>query len=52
MKKADRTGARYVLIVGEDELKSKKATLRDMTMKTQVDVDLHLPVEHLEKLLK
>lgn len=37
---ADKLGARYTLIVGENELKSKKAILRDMTTKVQQDVAL------------
>jgi histidyl-tRNA synthetase len=35
MKEANRLGARWALIVGEEELKSKTATLKDMTTGVQ-----------------
>ena len=37
---ADKLGARYTLIVGENELRSGKMILRDMTTKAQQDVAL------------
>ena len=40
MKKADRLGAKKVLIVGDDEIASGKVILRDMKSKTQTDVNL------------
>jgi histidyl-tRNA synthetase len=43
MKRADKLGARHVLIIGEQELKQGAVTLRDMTSKEQID----LPVEEL-----
>jgi histidyl-tRNA synthetase len=35
MRRADKTGARYVLILGEDEMKRGEIQLRDMLEKTQ-----------------
>ncbi|MBW1768008.1 MAG: histidine--tRNA ligase [Deltaproteobacteria bacterium] len=40
MKRADRLGAKKVLIVGDDELSSGKGILRDMETKVQQEVDL------------
>lgn len=40
MKKADRLGARKVLIVGDDELASGKGVLRDMETKVQEEIGL------------
>ena len=40
MKKADRLGARKVLIVGDDELASGKGILRDMKTKEQDDIEI------------
>ena len=48
MKKADHLGAKRVLIVGDDELNSEKAMVRDMTTKAQRDVDLR----NLEKAIR
>ncbi len=51
MKKADRLGARKVLMVGENELVSGKGILRDMKTKQQVEVDLKDIVNRLRKVL-
>jgi histidyl-tRNA synthetase len=51
MKRADRLGARRVLIIGDDEIASGKAVLRDMINKTQVDVALQSLVEDMKKIL-
>jgi histidyl-tRNA synthetase len=40
MREADRLQAKYVLILGEDELKKKKITLREMATKEQREVAL------------
>ncbi|MBI3804734.1 MAG: histidine--tRNA ligase [Nitrospirae bacterium] len=40
MKRADRAGAAYVLIVGEDEMARGKAILRDMSTKVQEEIPL------------
>jgi histidyl-tRNA synthetase len=51
MKRADRLGARRVLIIGDDEIASGTAVLRDMINKTQVDVALQSLVEDMKKIL-
>jgi histidyl-tRNA synthetase len=38
MKRANRMGAAYVLMVGENELDKKIAILRDMTTKEQTEI--------------
>ncbi len=40
MRRADKTGARYVLILGEDELNRGEIQLRDMREKTQKNLPL------------
>jgi len=44
---ADRLGARFSLIAGENELKTGRAVLRDMSDKTQTEV----PIDQLSRLL-
>jgi len=51
MKRADRLRARRVLIVGEDELASGRALLRDMAAKTQAEVPLQDLVQNLNKMV-
>ncbi len=51
MKRADRLGAKRVLIVGDNELASGKGILRDMETKAQFEVDLDSPVEALKKMI-
>jgi len=41
MRKADKLGARYVLIIGEDEIKKGSALLRDMENKTQEGININ-----------
>ena len=51
MKRADKLGARYVAILGDDELAKGIWTLRDMAASTQEDVaDAHV-VGHIEQRL-
>jgi len=40
MRRADKLGARFVLIVGEEELKSGRGILRNMDSKEQTEVNL------------
>lgn len=47
LRRADRLRARFVVILGENELKAGKAQLRDMTEKTQREVPLADVVETL-----
>jgi len=51
MRRADRLGARYVVILGEDELAKGTAVVRDMTNKSQTDVRLEDVVSHLVTLI-
>ncbi|HUV50394.1 MAG TPA: histidine--tRNA ligase [Anaerolineae bacterium] len=48
MKRADRLGAKHVLIIGEKELEEKAVILRDMTTKEQLSV----PLDDLIKTVK
>ena len=48
MKRADRLGARWVLIVGEDELAAGRAVLRNMATKEQEEIALEGLVQHLK----
>lgn len=41
MREADRQGARYVIILGEDEIKSGKCIFRDMKKAEQTEVELN-----------
>lgn len=50
MKRADRLGAKRVLIVGDNELASGKGILRDMTTKAQQEINLDNLVEKLKKI--
>ncbi|MCS6925178.1 MAG: histidine--tRNA ligase [Candidatus Binatia bacterium] len=49
MRRADKLGARYVLILGEQELAVGKGTIRDMQAKTDhpLAVDLTLPAQKM-----
>jgi len=40
MKQANKAGAKYVLIVGDDEIESGKGVLKDMDTQQQQDVGL------------
>jgi histidyl-tRNA synthetase len=52
MRRADKLGARYVLILGEDEIKKGHATLRDMIKKDQKSLQLSGWIESLISLLR
>ena len=47
MRRADKSGARYVLILGEDELMRRQIQLRDMLTKTQRVLPLDDVVESM-----
>jgi histidyl-tRNA synthetase len=49
MKRADRLGSKRVFIVGDEEIASGKAVMRDMKAKTQKEVSLTDPVLHLKE---
>jgi len=52
MKRADRLGASYVLILGENELAAGAAVLRNMTTKEQVPIALDNIVNNIKSQLK
>ena len=52
MRRADRLGARFVIILGEDELRSGVVTLRDMESGLQERVSLDLAVDRIQLELK
>jgi histidyl-tRNA synthetase len=52
MKLADRLGARYVAIIGEDEMKKGVWAVRDMAASTQEEVSADRLVAHLEEKLR
>ena len=41
MRRANKLGARYVVMIGDDELKRGKVTLRDMETKEQTEVEIN-----------
>ena len=49
MRYADKTGARYVVIVGDDEIKKKKAALRDLSSQAQGEVAFGDLAAHLKQ---
>jgi histidyl-tRNA synthetase len=49
MKRADKLGARFVAIMGEDELAHTRWTIRDMKASTQEEVGLDAAAEYLIK---
>lgn len=49
MKRADRFGSKYVMIVGEDEINKGQIILRNMTTKEQVMIPLENLVENVIK---
>lgn len=51
MKKANRSGAGYTLIMGEQEMKSGRAILRNMDTKEQIEIDLDNIVDKLKERL-
>ncbi len=51
MKKADKSGAGHTLIIGEQEMKSGKAVLRNMKTKEQSEIALAVAGEELKKRL-
>ena len=52
MKKANRLGAKNVLIVGDDELASGKAVFRNMATKEQQEMNIENIIDNIKKALK
>ncbi|MDE2027251.1 MAG: histidine--tRNA ligase [Candidatus Omnitrophica bacterium] len=51
MGKADKSGARFALILGEEEVKNKSVAVKDMRQSTQETVALDKIVEHIKNVL-
>jgi histidyl-tRNA synthetase len=51
MKRADRLGASYVLIVGDKELEEGSAILRNMATKEQTSISLDNVIESIQQTL-
>ncbi|MBU9672865.1 histidine--tRNA ligase [Planococcus sp. CP5-4] len=49
MKSADRKGAQYVIVIGESELESGKAAVKEMATRDQQEVSFHELAEHILK---
>ena len=52
MKRADRVGAKYVLIAGSQEMETGALVLRNMNTKEQVSVPIDRMVDHIKQYLK
>ena len=52
MKQANRLGASFAVIIGEDEIASDSATVKNMSKGEQEQVKLEVLQEHLLKRLK
>jgi histidyl-tRNA synthetase len=49
MRRANKFNSRYVLILGEEELKSGRAILRDMNEKVQEEISLDQVIEEIKR---
>jgi histidyl-tRNA synthetase len=49
MRRADKLKARYVLIIGGEELTKGKAVLRNMITKSQEEIPMHNIINTLKK---
>jgi histidyl-tRNA synthetase len=49
MRRADKLNARYVLMIGEEELKTGRAMLRDMEKKIQEEISLDQAIEEIKR---
>lgn len=52
MRQANKVGAKFVVIIGEDELKNNKITLRDMSKNKQSQLEMDNFVEKMKEILK
>ena len=51
MRKAEKLGAKFAVIIGDEEFKSNKVILKDMDKHSQEEVPLNEVVEKLTKIL-
>jgi histidyl-tRNA synthetase len=49
MRRADKLSAQYALIIGEEELKTGRAMLRDMGKKVQEEISLDQATEEIKR---
>jgi len=49
MRRAGKLNSRYVLIIGEEELKTGRAILRDMGKKVQEEIGLDQAIEEIKR---
>ncbi|NIO20713.1 MAG: histidine--tRNA ligase, partial [Candidatus Aenigmarchaeota archaeon] len=49
MRRADKLNVQYALIIGEKELKTGRAMLRDMEKKVQEEISLDQAIEEMKK---
>lgn len=52
MRRADKLGIQYVVIIGEDEIRKGKAILREMIKKTQSEVEISSLIDALISIIK
>jgi len=52
MRRAEKLGARYVVIVGGEELKRQNIVIRDMEKKEQQEIEWTISVDYLNKLIQ
>lgn len=45
MKYADKIGAKYTVVIGDEEIAGKKAVIKNMVTKEQVEIDLTMPIK-------
>ena len=50
MREANKLGAKYVIIIGENELQQNQAELKDLTTGNQEKVGLDSIVQHMSSL--
>ena len=50
MREANKLGAKYVIIIGENELQQNQAELKDLTTGNQEKFDLDSIVKHMSSL--
>ena len=51
LKKADKMGCRYAVIIGDDEINKEKAIVRNLSKSLQEEVDFNNLTAHLKKIL-
>ncbi|PIU82810.1 MAG: hypothetical protein COS68_07340, partial [Elusimicrobia bacterium CG06_land_8_20_14_3_00_38_11] len=49
MRLADALGAKYAVIIGDEEIKNKKIILRDMKVQQQKEIGIDGAIEELKK---